>query len=184
MGWMRVAKYYRLRVVRLSSSVQSIAINLAAGSAISFTPFFGIHIFGAMGFSWLVGARINVIAVIVGTLMGNPWTFPFLLYASYSVGGWVFELFDAHDVAVGLTPEVVEQQGENMLTFLKENFSDIFVPTAVGGTILAIVSFPLYYMLYYYLVEGAQKARRLRMARKQRALFNRKAKGKIKKGKS
>lgn len=176
MGWWRFIKYYRLRVVRLSSSTESIAVNLAGGSAMSFTPFFGIHIFGAMGLAWLLGLRMNLIAATVGTFVGNPWTFPFLMFASYSVGGWVIGLFGSHE-GDALNPDVVEEQGDNIFAYFFDNFWEIFIPTGLGGMILAIISFPLYYMLYYYLVRGAQRARKLRMKQKQKKLFNKKSKG-------
>lgn len=174
MGWWRLLKYYRIRIIRLSSSAESIAINLAGGSAMSFTPFFGIHVFTALGFAWVIGARMNIVAAMVGTFVGNPWTFPFLLYSSYRVGGFVLGLFDAH-VDRGFNVNTVEEQAENLFGYFWENFADIFVPTAIGGTILAIASFPLYYFLYLYLVRGAQRARKLRMKRRQRILFNKKA---------
>lgn len=177
MGWWRLLKYYRARIIRLSSTAESIAINLAGGSAMSFTPFFGLHVFTAMGFAWLIGARMNLVAAMVGTFVGNPWTFPFLLYSSYRVGGWVLSWFDAHVADARFNPNIVEEQAENLFAYFWENFYDIFIPTAVGGTILAIASFPFYYFLYFYLVRGAQRARKLRMKRKQRILFNKKSKG-------
>jgi len=143
----------------------------------SFTPFFGIHVLAAMGFAWLIGAKMNLVAAMVGTFVGNPWTFPFLLFSSYSLGAWILSIFDAHDAQVGFSPDIVEQQGDNLFAFLWHNFSDIFIPTAIGGSVLAVLSFPLYYMLYFYLVRGAQRARRLRMKRRQKALFNKKSKG-------
>lgn len=176
MGWWRMAKYYRHRVTRLSSSAESIAFNMAAGSAISFTPFFGVHIFGAMGAAWLVGLRMNIIAATVGTFFGNPWTFPFILYASHYLGDVILESFGLEGGLIGFTPDVVEQQGDNLLTFIWENFNGIFVPTAVGGTVLALFTLPFFYVLYRYLIKSAQQARKLRMRQRQRALFNNQAK--------
>ena len=176
MGWWRLCKYYRARIIRLSSTAESIAINLAGGSAMSFTPFFFLHVLTAMGFAWLIGARMNLVAAMVGTFVGNPWTFPFLLFSSYSVGGWVLGMFDAHTDS-GFNLDTVEEQSENLFKYFWDNFADIFIPTAIGGSILAILSFPLYYLLYLYLVRGAQRARKLRMKRKQKKLFNTKAKG-------
>ncbi len=177
MGWWRLIKYYRVRIIRLSSTAESIAINLAGGSAMSFTPFFGIHVFTAMGFAWLIGARMNLVAAMVGTFVGNPWTFPFLFYASYLVGGWVLGWFDAHVHNDSFNPDMIEQQADNLFGYIWANFADIFIPTAIGGSILAVISFPLYYMLYLYLVRGAQRARKLRMKRRQKALFNKKSRG-------
>ena len=178
MGWWRLIKYYRARVVRLSSSTESIAVNLAGGSAMSFTPFFGLHVLTAMGFAWLIGARVNIVAAMVGTFFGNPWTFPFILFASYSLGAAILNIFDAHDSTIGFSPDLVEQQGENIFLFLWDNFTAIFMPTAIGGTLLAIATYPLFYLLYFYLVRGAQRARKLRMKKKQKNLFNKKSRDK------
>ena len=181
MGWWRVIKYYRFRIVRLSSSAESIAVNLAGGSAMSLTPFFGIHVFGALGFAWLIGARMNLIAAMVGTFVGNPWTFPFFLYAEHALGSWILSLIGTQGHSNDFDPDkLIEQQNEgfwNVITFLSENFTDIFIPTAIGGTILAILSYPLFYLFYFYTVRGAQRARKLRLKKKQRELFNRKSKG-------
>jgi len=177
MGWFRLARYYRHRISRLSDSTTCIAINLAGGSAMSFTPFFGLHVLVALGFAWLIGARMNLIAAMVGTFVGNPWTFPFFMYLGYQLGNFIMGLFGVEVGPLALTPDMIEEQGENFFRFLWDNFTDIFVPTAIGGTLLAIISFPFYYWLYYYLVKSAQRARRLRMKKKQRALFNKKSKG-------
>lgn len=182
MGWWRLLKYYRARITRLSSTAESIAINLAGGSAMSLTPFFFIHVFGAMGFAWLIGARVNFVAAMVGTFVGNPWTFPFFLYAEHALGNWVLKFFGTAETndSEHISNTITDQQNESfwsMLNFFWHNFTDIFVPMAIGGSILAIISFPLYYFFYLYLVRGAQRARKLRMKRKQKKLFNKKSRG-------
>lgn len=177
MGWWRLLKYYRARIVRLSSPAHSIAVNLAGGAAMSFTPFFGAHIFTALGFAWLTGAGMNVVAAMVGTFVGNPWTFPFLLYSSYRVGKWLLQYSGAMDFDVHLDSNFVEDHADGLWDFLVTNFYDVFVPTALGGTILAILSFPIYYYTFFYLVRGAQRARKLRMKRKQMRAFKNAARG-------
>lgn len=183
MGWRRLVRYYRYRIIRMSSTAESIAVNMAGGSAMSFTPFFGIHIFGAMGFAWLIGMRMNIIAATVGTFVGNPWTFPFLMYTSHWIGTTIMTFFGFMGEGVDLTPDIVEKQADNIMAFIWENFYDIFLPTALGGSIMAIVTFPFYFFLYLYLVRGAQRARKLRMRRRQKALFNKKARSTTKKAK-
>ena len=182
MGWWRLVKYYRVRIVRLSASAESIAVNLAGGSAMSLTPFFGIHIFVAMGFAWLIGVRVNIIAATVGTFIGNPWTFPLFLYLEHKLGSWILSWLGTHETSEDFDPDaLIEQQNEgfwSLMSYLWDNFADIFIPTAIGGTILALVSYPFFYMLYFYLVRGAQRARKMRMKQKQRKLFNKKAQGK------
>lgn len=181
MGWWRLIKLYRAQIIRLSSPAQCIAANMAGGAAMSFTPFFGAHIFAAMGFAWLIGARVSIIAATVGTFIGNPWTFPILLYTSYSVGKWVLIATGLMTFQTHINPDMVEQHADGLWQFLSDNFNDVFIPTALGGVIMAIISWPIYYYLFLYLVRGAQRARKLRMAMKQRKTFNRSARMKRRK---
>lgn len=165
-----MGRYFRHRITRLSSTAESIAMNLATGSAVSFTPFFGLHVLIALGVTWVLGFRMNIIASVVGTFIGNPWTFPFLMIASYSTGSFLLQLVglgDGHMVTVGFHTD-----GQTMIDLIWENFADLYIPTALGGIGLMIISIPFYYVLYLYLVRAAQRARRLRLKMKQRRQFN------------
>jgi uncharacterized protein (DUF2062 family) len=84
MGWGRVAMYLWHRVGRLHGTPHSIASGLACGAAVSFTPFVGIHFILAAFASWF--ARGNIIAGLIGTAVGNPWTFPFIWWWTYTLG--------------------------------------------------------------------------------------------------
>ena len=167
MGWIRVLKLYRARIIRLASPARTIAANMAGGAAMSFTPFFGLHIFAAMGFSWLIGAGVNVIAAVTGSFLGNPWTFPFLFFTSNRVGQWVLDAVGYNDEVMEVDVNLISEQQNTIHNFLFDHFWEVFFPTAVGGTIMAIVSWPIFYYSFYYMVKGAQQARRLRLRRKQ-----------------
>ena len=117
---------------------------------------------------------MNVVAAMVGSFVGNPWTFPFLLYTSYSLGKWILTKTGVMTVVtdvIELDPSLIEEKADGLWNFLIENFYDVFVPTALGGTILAIASWPIYYYVFFYLVRGAQRARTLRIKRKQMKAF-------------
>jgi uncharacterized protein (DUF2062 family) len=60
---------------------------VACGAAISFTPFVGFHV--VLGALLALIVRGNLLAVVAGTLVGNPWTFPFIWVASYEVGQYL-----------------------------------------------------------------------------------------------
>ena len=60
------------------------SLGLATGVAISFTPFIGLHALLAMFISWVIGG--SMAAALIGTLFGNPWTFPFIWYLTYEIG--------------------------------------------------------------------------------------------------
>jgi uncharacterized protein (DUF2062 family) len=175
MGWWRLLKFYRARIVRLSSPAHSIAANLAGGAAMSFTPFFGIHVFAAMGFAWAIGAGYNIVAAMVGTFVGNPWTFPFLFYASHTVGSFILSMLGYGASQAIIDPDIVTENADSMWRFLTNNLQEIFVPTAIGGTLLAIISWPIYYYIFFYLVRGAQQARKARLRRKQKRDFTKSA---------
>ena len=57
-------------------SPNSVAIGIACGVAVSFTPFVGAHFVLAIISAWIMGG--NVVAAALGTAFGNPWTFPFI----------------------------------------------------------------------------------------------------------
>ena len=83
-GWKRSTKYIGHRVARIPGSPYSIAAGFACGAAISFTPFVGLHLAGGALFAWLI--RGNLVASWIGTLVGNPWTFPFIWVGIYRLG--------------------------------------------------------------------------------------------------
>lgn len=84
MGFRRAFRYVGFRVLRLQGSASAIAGGVAWGAAISFTPFIGMHfILAALG-AWLT--RCSILASAIGTVIGNPWTFPFIWAFVYHVG--------------------------------------------------------------------------------------------------
>jgi uncharacterized protein (DUF2062 family) len=86
-GWRRAFAYYLKRLTRLTGTPHNIAAGVACGVGISFTPFVGLHI--VIGALLALIVRGNLLAVVVGTLAGNPWTFPFMWVASYEVGHYL-----------------------------------------------------------------------------------------------
>lgn len=84
MGWGRVAMYLWHRVARLHGTPHSIAGGIACGAAVSVTPFVGAHFVLAALTAWLT--RSNIVAGLIGTAVGNPWTFPFIWWWTFTLG--------------------------------------------------------------------------------------------------
>ena len=158
MGWWRMAKYYRYRILRLSSSAESIAFNMAAGSAMSFTPFFGIHIFGAMGLAWLIGLRMNLIAATVGTFFGNPWTFPFIWWGTLRLGEVILGSSRATDI-----PERIN------LHYIFDHPWAVLLPMTIGGLLVSGAVWTIVYFSSSYFVEKYQRIRAERLRRRREA---------------
>lgn len=77
-------RYLWHRVLRLHGTPYSIAAGIACGAAVSFTPLIGGHFVFAALVAWLVGG--NIVASLIGTAVGNPWTFPFIWLWTFKLG--------------------------------------------------------------------------------------------------
>lgn len=146
MGWKRMFRYIQLRLLRLDDTTPSIAIGLAFGVTISFVPP-GIHILSAVGLSVLFGG--NILAAVVGTLFGNPWTFPIMWWMSHKVGDFFFQMF-GWEVA-HIPPNFTL---ESFMSALSEQSIGFIAPWALGGVILMVVFWPVFYILSYRMVKG------------------------------
>lgn len=152
MGWWRYLRYLRYRVVRLPGSPHTIAVGFACGAALSFTPLIGIHFALAALFAWAIGG--NILASIIGTGVGNPWTFPLILFWIHRLGLWIIGGGASEDVAIDFT-----------VTILFDNFLDVFWPMLVGGIPMAIIAFPTAYYSSRYVVRTYQARRRTHLER-------------------
>lgn len=154
MGWVRACKYVRHRVIRLSDSSHKIAAGLAIGVAISFTPILGTHFIQAGLIAYLI--RANFLAALIGTFAGNPWTFPFMWWAAIGLGSKLFGLMGLpastalpDNITFGVFWDIIEHEPLR-----------IFMPWMLGGYLLALLSWPFTYYLFYNMVRGAKAARR------------------------
>ncbi len=126
----RILRLLKLKIFRIRDFPEAVAVGLAWGAAVSFTPLLGLHIIICFLGTWLM--RGNLIAATVGTIVGNPWTFPFFFYIDYKIGMLFFN-------------ETLESY-EFKVNFLIENFQNLFIPTFVGSLPVAII---IWFITYY-----------------------------------
>lgn len=150
-GWKRAFIYYKHRILRLPHDTHDIAMGLASGCVVSWTPTFPFQILQCFVFCKVVKA--NFPAAILGTVFGNPWTFPILFTIAYQVGQYFLDITGLEDVFIMLAGEtdLFRQDG-----FWLSNF----LPTLIGGYIMAVVTFPLFYYGFYYLVTAGRASRK------------------------
>lgn len=161
MGWKRTYNYYKHRVSRLSGTADAIACGLASGAAASFTPFVGFHIIIGVIITWTM--RGNLIAAALGTLAGNPWTFPFIWVGTYKLGNLLL---------MGLQPDTTDHiPKEISFSTLWEHPLDLFVPMVVGGTLLA---FFVWFIVFYFMRGVIHRYQRRRARRRRRRMIRRK----------
>lgn len=153
-------RYTKHRIVRLSDSTHKIALGLSFGAAISFTPIVGTHFIQAGLLAYMF--RSNLLASLIGTFVGNPWTFPFMWWAAISFGSFLFQVVGL-PASTSLPDEVTF--GVMWDIFKTEPFR-IFLPWAVGGYLMGALSIIITYPLFLNLVKGAKLARKKARERK------------------
>lgn len=154
MGLRRTTRYWRHRLVRLKDSNYSVAAGLAFGAAISFTPLPGAHIIGALALCFIF--RANLIAGVLGTLVGNPWTLMPMWWFSYLVGKWTF---------IQLGYRVRNMPGHfEWNEFMREVTHDpmrLLAPWVTGGFIVMILSWPIFYFIFHWIIEHLRSTHHL-----------------------
>ena len=128
----RTSIYYFLRLARLEASIYSISAGFACGSMVSFTPFIGFHFILALIVAFAI--RGNILASMIGTVVGNPFTFPFIWLTIYKIG---IIFFDPKKLINN-----VELNLENVLN----GGWDILLPMLVGSAIICI---PIWFISYF-----------------------------------
>jgi hypothetical protein len=153
-GWRRSGAYVAHRLRRMPGPPYRIAAGFASGAAISFTPFIGLHFVLAAALALLV--RGNVIAAAIGTVVGNPWTFPFIWLWTYSLGRWVL----GGGQTLKVNPEGISFQ------HIVESPFEVLLPMIVGGVPTAVVAWFVFFWPLQSSVAGYQKARQRRFRKR------------------
>jgi uncharacterized protein (DUF2062 family) len=163
-GWQRAFAYVLMRLKRMPGTPHGIAAGVAAGVMVSFTPFFP-HLATAALLAMIL--RGSVVAAWVGTLIGNPSTFPFIWLVAYNLGLMV----------MGHPPvSEPEFQVQSQLTTLPEPFTiewvtgwvertalwakTRFLPMAIGGVPLGIAAGLGCYFPLVRIITAVQERRR------------------------
>ena len=143
----RIIKLQKHRITKIKDFPESVAVGMAWGVAVSFTPLLGFHLLICYLGTWLM--RGNLIAATVGTVVGNPWTFPFIFYLDYKIGTTIFlNRIDNYEFKI---------------SFLIENFESLFYPTLLGSLPLALFMwFAAYNITKNFLIERINEKNKIR----------------------
>ena len=136
----------------MPASNYAISSGFACGSMVSFTPLLGLHFILALIFAYLI--RGNLIAALIGTVVGNPLTFPFIWGLIYKVGTFVTTI-----------KHVTLSNKINFEMIVNQTY-EIFFPMFVGGIIIA----PLVWITTYFVVYSFISSYKKRKKRSKRSL--------------
>jgi uncharacterized protein (DUF2062 family) len=163
-GFKRAGRYLWRRVARIRATPHGIAAGFAAGTAVSFLPLPGLHF--VLGAALALGTRGSVIASMIGTAIGNPWTFPFIWLGAYKIG---------HTLGIGANGIAESSIGDSLkmavADLLNGNFRDaaieswpVLAPALVGGAIMSACVWALVYFAIKPIVARYQARRSQNMA--------------------
>ena len=152
-GWRRSTLYIAHRLGRLPGTPYRVAAGFACGAAVSFTPLIGFHFLLAALLSLIL--RGNILASAIGTVVGNPWTFPFIWAWTYGLGWRLIGARNSHQLSDELT-----------LQYIFENTLNVLWPMTVGAVPTVVVVWFVAFVPIYMIVYEYQRARQWRIRRK------------------
>jgi len=170
-GWGRSANYVMHRLRRLPDSPERIAKGVAAGVAVSCLPLFGLHFIAAASVAWAL--RGNILASLLATFFGNPFTFPIIVVSALELGNFLLGRDKSAKASEAMSAfgALWGELGRNFLavftsdSIVWEKFGrfgwDVFVPYMLGGAIIGTVCGVIAYFLSLPLIR-AYRNRRLR----------------------
>ncbi|MBN2630208.1 MAG: DUF2062 domain-containing protein [Rhodobacteraceae bacterium] len=181
-GWLRAVRYILHRLTRLPDPPHRIARGIFVGAFVSFTPLFGVHILVAALLAYLV--RGNIFAAILGTLVGNPITFPVIAVLSVQLGhmilgtgvdgvpaAQILTAFASAGAEIGSNFVALMMGGDIRWTNMRTFYVGLFKPYLIGGLVPGLVVATLCYHLSLPVITAyhrlRQKRRQDRAARRQ-----------------
>ncbi len=153
MGWKRAFIYARHRLLRIADTTHSLALGLAIGMGVSFSPILGTHFIQAAILAYIM--RGNIFTAMMGTFFGNPWTFPFIWWSGFSLGRFLFSLLGIS--GAGDIPNNASFSA--MWDVAKSHPMELFLPWMLGGYIILFLVIPPAYFVNFQLVRAAKKAK-------------------------
>lgn len=176
-GWRRALEYFGHRLKRLPDTPHKISLGIACGAFVSFSPLFGLHFVYASILAMLL--RGNVLAACLGTLFGNPLTFPFIVTMSLSLGRRIMGTGGGHahfasvkesffGAFTGLWDSFLSIFGlaEPAWGRLAVFWSELFVPYLVGGIVPGLIAGAAAYFLARPIVAAYQLRRRSKLIKR------------------
>jgi uncharacterized protein (DUF2062 family) len=145
----------------MKASPHAIALGFAAGAFASFTPFVGLHFIlaGLIAFA----LRSSILASAIGTVVGNPLTFPFIWLATYNVGAALLGREAKGEVVLDLPAIPENAVNAGMMDFaerLSQRIEPVFLPMLIGGTLLGLACAAACYFIARLSVERFKQRRK------------------------
>ena len=148
----RVPLLFLRRLLALEDTPERIALAVAVGVFLAFSPFLGLQTFLGLIVSFLFG--LNRVAVLMGVFLNNPWT----LVPIYAAGGYLGGLVMGQPSEISLPAFGWSQLWQRTFWIQLAGQWPVFKPLFVGSFILSFISAILSYpFALFLLVKGRSR---------------------------
>jgi len=144
--WLRILRYWYVRILRLQDSPEAIARGIACGVFAGSFPFFGFQTL--VGIALAILLRGNKITAAAGTWISNPFTYVPIFAFNYQIGCLLLK----RDPSAPL-PDL--QAVSDIVELAKDKGLILFSGSAVVGIILAV-------LFYFLSLKGIYRWRKSR----------------------
>lgn len=150
------------KLLRVRATPHEIALGCAVGVFAACTPFLGLQMLLAAVIANML--RVNIAAALIGTFVGNPFSWPAIWGASYVAGIWVLGVDPAHAAdsivhSANALGETLKDPTSANVDAAVVNLSPLFLPMIVGGTVVGLIGAVASYYPTWRAVSLFQKRR-------------------------
>jgi uncharacterized protein (DUF2062 family) len=134
------------QVLHLRESPQRTALAFAIGVFICFSPAYGLHTAMVFFFAWAL--RLNLLSLMAGAFLNNPWTVVPILGGTYWVGA----------LLLGRSDNPSFDWQDMSFSAIYEQVMPYAMPFFLGGMVLSLLGAALAYPLAYFFVSKYRQA--------------------------
>jgi uncharacterized protein (DUF2062 family) len=163
-GPARTWSYLWHRIRRIRSTPHSIALGLAIGAFISFSPLIGFHVILATIVSAIL--RGNVLAAAAATTLCNPLTCAPMMIANYHLGVLILREKGRTDFTFDVPDATLTQlitHPAHVVGQLVEALSPVVLPMFLGSALLGISIAVPFYIVARFAIASYQRRRKERL---------------------
>ena len=175
--WRKVAAFLKLRVLHVDDSPYRIAMGVAVGLFIGWTPTVGIHMLLAIAVCFLL--RANKFVAVAAVWANNPFTMLPIFYSNYLVGRTIVSFrTGAKSLNAAELKEIFERfnsLGNALIHFSSGQFwqdlmavlwkigIELWIGSVIIGILVAVAGYVVtYYLVLFYRLKRARRAERPR----------------------
>lgn len=157
MGWKAMGRFLLLKLRREAANPHKVAFGVAIGVGISFLPIPGLGLVLAVLLAWVL--RASIPAAAIGQLVGNPWTFPLIWWATLEIGRGIWP----GDGALNWGEMINQMNWEFIGTHMGALINNLVIPLMIGGLVLgSLLGMLTYVAVYWEILKFGEKKKKAR----------------------